>query len=157
MDNNIVLAIQSILAPALGISATALLMLGLSNKYSAMITRLRQLNEERSKYITILTGKGELNYHENIRYISVRKQIGILFDRCKYIKNAILLLQSSVIMFVLTSVTIGISLFFPGKFIEILPLILFITGMLLVLVGILFSSHEVYKSYKIIEIEIKAD
>jgi hypothetical protein len=38
-------AIQAILAPALGISAVGLLLLGLYNRYSNIINRIRSLNE----------------------------------------------------------------------------------------------------------------
>ena len=38
-------AIQAILAPALGISAVGLLLLGLTNRYSNIVNRIRLLND----------------------------------------------------------------------------------------------------------------
>jgi hypothetical protein len=63
-------AIQAILAPALGISATALLMLSISNRFSLTINRIRLLNEERRRYTIKLADKSDLSYAENIRFSS---------------------------------------------------------------------------------------
>jgi hypothetical protein len=157
LDNYIVLSIQAILAPALGISATALLLLGLSNRYSSLLNRIRILNSEKRKLIIELTEKGEFNYHDNVRYISVSKQIDILFLRCKLNRDSILCLQISIMIFVLTSVLIGFNLFIESKILDFVPIITFVIGMIFVFLGIAFSAKEVQKSYKMILIELKAD
>ncbi len=43
--------IQIMLAPGLMISACGLLLLGMNNKYSLVVNRIRLLNEERRKFI----------------------------------------------------------------------------------------------------------
>jgi len=150
-------AIQAILAPALGISATGLLLLSLQNRYSLIINRIRLLNEERRRYSLKLVEKSELGYNENIRYISVMNQIQKMLERCRDVRNSILFIQGSILLFVLTSVFIAVNLFVSSKFLRSLPLLLFAAGMLLVLAGVIFSAKDVLNSYRITEIEVKAD
>ena len=47
--NNIVEVIQLMLAPGLMISACGLLLLGVNNKYSLVVNRIRLLNDEKRK------------------------------------------------------------------------------------------------------------
>ena len=157
MNNSIVLTIQAILAPALGISATGLLLLGLTNRYSSMINRIRLLNEEKRKYMNMIIEKGELSYIENIRLASITKQMGDLLFRSRMARNAILSIQIAIILFVITSVTIGANIFFSNNIIETTALMLFLCGMLCVLVGVLFAAFEIYNSYKIAVLEVKAE
>ena len=49
MIYSIVQIIQAMLAPGLMISACGLLVLGMNNKYSIVVNRIRLLNEERRK------------------------------------------------------------------------------------------------------------
>lgn len=151
------MTIQSILAPALGISAMGLLLLGLTNRYSSMVNRIRLLTAEKRKYLNTIIEKGELEYTENIRLASIIKQIGDLLYRSKLSRNAILCLQTSIILFVLTSVTIGINAFFQNTPVEMIALMLFLTGMIFVLVGILYSAWEIHNSFKIAELEVKVE
>jgi hypothetical protein len=157
MNNSIVLTIQAILAPALGISATGLLLLGLLNRYSSMVNRIRLLNAEKRKYMNIIVEKDELPYTENIRLSSIINQIKNLLYRSKLNRNAILSIQSAIILFVLTSVLIGINVFFNNSFAETFALMLFLTGMIFVLIGIVFSAWEIHNSYKITELEVKVE
>jgi len=150
-------AIQAILAPALGISATALLLLSLQNRYSLIINRIRLLNEERRRYSLKVVEKSELGYNENIRHISVMNQIRKMLARCRDVRNSILFIQGSTLLFVLSSVFIALNLFVSSRFLRYLPLILFAVGMLFVLAGVLFSARDVLNSYRITVIEVKAD
>ena len=150
-------AIQAILAPALGISAVGLLLLGLSTRYSTIINRIRLLNDERRRLERVLVEKGELNYADNMRYASIHRQQEELLIRSRLVRNAILAMQASVALFVLTSAAIGFTLISDAGAIRALPLILFITGMLSVFAGVTFSALEVYRSYRIVLLEVKAE
>ena len=157
MNVNVVMTIQAILAPALGISAMGLLLLGLSNRYSSIVNRIRLLNAERRKYMNIIIEQGELVYTESIRYASIKKQIDDLLYRGRLTRNSILCLQTSIILFVLTSLFIGINIFFSFETLEIISLMSFLSGMIFVLIGILFAIWEIRNSYRIAEMEVKAD
>ena len=150
-------AIEAILAPALGISATALLLLSLQNRYSSIINRIRLLNEERRRYSHKLVEKSSLDYDENVRHISVLNQIQKMLERCRDVRNAILFIQGSILLFVFTSVLIAFDLFVKWTWLPYLPMLVFVSGMVLVLIGILFSARDVFNSYRITEIEVKAD
>jgi hypothetical protein len=147
-------AIQAILAPALGISAVGLLLLGLSNRYSTIVNRIRLLNDENRKYHRQLGEKGELSYTDNSRFMSITKQTQELLIRSRIVRNAILSMQSAVALFVLSSVTIALNLFINTDSFRTIPLIVFVVGMLSVFVGIIFAATEVYRSYKIVLLEV---
>jgi len=150
-------AIQALLAPAVGISAVGLLLLGLNNRYSIIINRIRLLNEERRRYLRVLSEKDSLEYADNVRFMSISNQSKELLIRSRLVRNAILSMQLSIALFVLTSVTVGISLFISTDLAKTVPLVVFIIGMVSVLVGILFAAGEVHRSYKIILLEVKAE
>src|SRR5512144_2746832 len=96
-------AIQAILAPALGISAVGLLLLGLYNRYSNIINRIRSLNEEQRRYMKLIGDEADLSYTDNIRYMNIRSQGKELLVRSRFVRNAILYLQLAIGLFVLTS------------------------------------------------------
>ena len=73
------------------------------------------------------------------------------------VRNAILTMQAAVGMFVVTSITIGLNLFVSTDAFRVLPLVVFIAGMLCVLVGIVFAGLEVHRSFKIVLIEVNAE
>jgi hypothetical protein len=150
-------AIQAILAPALGISATALLLLSLQNRFSSVINRIRLLNDERRTYNIRIANKVELDYNEKMRDISVRNQIDRSFSRCRDVRNSILFIQGSILLFVLTSVFISINLFVSSGFLRIFPVIIFVAGMVFVLIGVMYSAKDVFNSYKIANIEVTAE
>ncbi len=151
-------AVQAILAPALGISAVGLLLLGLMNRYSGFVARIRLLNEEKRHYTRRLAeAKEGLPYTDNIRFMSIKKQTDELLARSALIRNSILSLQSAVALFVLTSLAIGLNLFLGIEAVDGVALVVFMAGMVGVLVGIVFAAREVYRSFKIVLIEVKAD
>jgi hypothetical protein len=150
-------AIQAILAPAIGISAVGLLLLSLSNRYSTIINRIRLLNDERRKFSRQLGEKGDLVYPDNIRFMSITKQRQELLLRSRYVRNAILSMLTAVGLFVLTSVTIAFNLFMSNDFLRAIPLLIFIIGMISVFLGIVFYGMEVYRSFKIILLEVKGE
>ncbi len=150
-------AIQAILAPALGISAVGLLLLSLSNRYSTIINRIRLLNDEKRKFFHHIGENKELAYPDNVRFMSITKQITELLLRSRYIRNAILSMQTAIGMFVLSSVAIAINLFITTKILRAIPLVIFMIGMTGLFVGIIFYSLEIYRSYKIILLEVKGE
>ena len=150
-------AIQAILAPALGISAVGLLLLGVSNRYSSMVNRIRLLTDEKRDLAKKLVNNNELEYADAMRLESITKQTEELLIRSRIARNAILSLQFAVVSFVLASVGISLNLFFSSEVFQSAPLLVFSIGMISVLTGVLFAAIEVYRSYKIILIEVKAE
>lgn len=150
-------AIQAILAPAVGISAVGLLLLGLSNRYSAIINRIRLLNEERRRFSRQIADQQELSYTDNARFMNIRKQTEELLHRSRTVRNAILSMQAAIGLFVLTSVGIGFSLVMEREFNAMVPLASFLVGMLAVFLGISFAGMDVYRSFRVVLMEAKAE
>ncbi|HKB85834.1 MAG TPA: DUF2721 domain-containing protein [Ignavibacteriaceae bacterium] len=153
--NSIIQVIQLMLAPGLMISACGLLLLGMNNKYSLVVNRIRLLNEERRRVL----GKAierDFSYEENVRLESISLQIGKLTLRVKLVRNAVLSYTIAVALFVITSLLIGIQ-FFALLDLNILIIIIFLIGMVSVLFGVLYAAYETKEGYNIIQLEVKID
>ncbi|HSD64822.1 MAG TPA: DUF2721 domain-containing protein [Ignavibacteriaceae bacterium] len=153
--NSIVQVIQLMLAPGLMISACGLLILGMNNKYSLVVNRIRLLNEERRRVLNKV-GTGNFSYDENVRIESISLQLEKLTLRVKLVRNAVLSYTIAVALFVLTSLLIGIE-FFATLNLNVVVTLFFLMGMLSVLVGVLFAAYETSEGYKIIQLEVKVD
>jgi len=145
--------IQFILAPALMISACGLLLLGINNKYSLVVNRIRLLNEEKRR-LFMKVGERPIATEENVRLESIAIQIKALVYRVKLVRNTVLCYTTAVAMFVFTSLLLGAS-YFISMDLNMVIVFSFLLGMTLVLVGVCFAGLETYKGYEIIEYEVK--
>lgn len=140
--------IQIMLTPGIMISACGLLLLGMNNKYSLVVNRIRLLKDERrkAKHDT----QQEKNYHS-----SVDLQVKKLFFRIALIRNAVFSYSVAVAFFILTSIFIGFNnIGIPDSF-NAYVIICFLIGMAFLLAGVIFAAIEVWKGYKIVKIEIE--
>ena len=154
--NNIVEVIQLMLAPGLMISACGLLLLGMNNKYSLVVNRIRLLNDEKRKILD-RSGEGETALADNVRLESISIQLEKLVHRVKLVKRAVQNYTIAVALFILTSILIGISYLFKMDNFQYLITIFFLFGMLLVLAGAVFAAYETKKGYEIINLEVNAE
>ncbi len=69
--NNIVEVTQLKLAPGLMISACGLLLLGMNNKYSIVVNRIRVLNDEKRKLLVRIENS-ETALWDNVRFESIK-------------------------------------------------------------------------------------
>lgn len=153
---SVVEVIQSMLAPGIMISACGLLLLGMNNKYSLVVNRIRLLNEERRRAIHKYTDEA-LAYPENVRLESISKQITSLVYRVKLVRNAVLSYTIAVALFVLTSLFIGFEFLFESPGLNYFVTIFFLIGMSSVLAGIIFAAYETIKGYEIVNFEVSID
>lgn len=151
----VVQVIQAMLAPGIMISACGLLLLGMNNKYSLVVNRIRLLGEERRRF-SIKASHEEFLYQDEIRLKSISIQLERLIYRVKLVRNAVLSYSIAVGLFVLTSMQIGFSFVLKIPEAESLIISSFSLGMLLVFVGICYAAVETIKGYEIINYEIKA-
>jgi hypothetical protein len=149
--------IQLMLAPAVMISACGLLLLGISNKYSAITNRMRLMSEERRRYFHKIKEGKELDYLETTRLHSVIKQLGELLVSARRVRNVISSYVIGLFLFILTSLIIGLDIFLNVKVTETIALFTFIGGMLSVGNGLVFLLLETLKGFKIIEVEAKLE
>jgi len=151
--------IQAMLAPGIMISACGLLILGMNNKYSLVVNRIRTLNEEKRKFAKTADTK-EFEYFDEMRLKSILMQLQSLYQRLYLVKNAVVCYSAGVAAFVVTSIWIGLGLIMTKtEFINfgILSLIFFVIGMIIVLAGVIFAARESIKGFQIVGFELKAD
>lgn len=153
---SIIEVIQLMLAPGLMISACGLLLLGMNNKYSLIVNRIRLLNDEKRRVVSKVSGK-DFNYEETVRIESISLQIKKLIFRARLVRNAVLSYTIAVALFVITSLLIGFKFIFELEKLGSLITALFLIGMISVLAGVLFAAYETMKGYEIIQVEVKVD
>ena len=153
---SIVQIIQLMLAPGLMISACGLLLLGMNNKYSLVVNRIRLLNEERRKVLRKIDDP-EFSSRENIRIESITRQLQILTYRVKMVRNAVLAYTIAVALFVVTSLLIGLGYLFDITRLNSFITTLFLLGMVSVLCGVIFAAYETYKGYEIVKYELESE
>ncbi len=100
--SKIVQEIQYLVAPAVMVSSSALLLLGFQNKFSALANRFRVLNHEKR----LLVQKPSKEKTEEIRLGNLIDQIEHLMKRAKLVKDAILFTYLAIVAFVGTSILI---------------------------------------------------
>lgn len=144
------------LAPGLMISACGLLLLGMNNKYSLVVNRIRLLNEERRRVLRRMD-ESEFSYQENVRLESISKQLEKLTYRVKLVRNAVLFYTIAVALFVITSLLIGFGYLFEITRLNSFITTLFLLGMVSVLCGVIFAAYETYKGYEIVKFEVESE
>jgi len=154
--SSIVQIIQLMLAPGLMISACGLLLLGMNNKYSLVVNRIRILNEERRRSLRKMD-EPEFSLQENVRFESISKQLEKLTLRVRLVRNAVLSYTIAVALFVLTSLLIGFGYLLDITRLNSFITILFLMGMLSVLAGVVFAAYETYEGYEIVKFEIESE
>ena len=154
--SSIVQIIQLMLAPGLMISACGLLLLGMNNKYSLVVNRVRLLNEERRRSLNKMQDK-DLNPQENIRFESISKQLEQLVLRVRLVRNAVLSYTIAVALFVITSLLIGFGYLFDLTRLNSFITALFLLGMVSVFIGVVFAAYETYKGYEIVKFEVESE
>ncbi|MHB8905519.1 MAG: DUF2721 domain-containing protein [Melioribacteraceae bacterium] len=152
---NAVQIIQLMLAPAIMISACGLLLLGMNNKYSLVVSRIRSLNEEK-RGLLITIGENRHTTDDNVRLESATIQISSLVYRAKLVRNAVLGYTTAVALFVITSLLLGVSSVLSLEKLNYFIIISFLSGMLFVLIGVFYAGLETKKGYDIISYEVKA-
>ena len=152
---NAVQIIQLMLAPALMISACGLLLLGINNKYSLVVNRIRLLNEEKRRLLSKIA-ESDNSIDDNIRLESTTVQINDLVHRSKLVRNSVLCYTAAVALFVLTSLLLGVSSFLSIGKLNYFITTAFLLGMLSVFVGVVFAGIETKKGYDIILYEVKS-
>lgn len=155
IEFSIINIIQAMLAPGVMINACGLLLLGMNNKYSLVVNRIRLLNEEKRKYFS-KAGEKDFQFDEEIRLKSITTQLEKLQYRVRLVRNAVVAYSVAIGIFVITSFIIGFVFVNQTKMFDSVILFSFSLGMFLVLIGIYFAAKESIKGYDIIEYEIKS-
>jgi uncharacterized membrane protein (DUF106 family) len=145
------------LAPAVMINACGLLLLGISNKYSSMMNRIRLLNEEKRRYYFKVKENKEMDYLELSRFQSIRKQIRELQYRLKLVRNVIISYAVALFLFIFTSLLIGVEAVAGANITKYIFISTFALGMISIAIGLIYLLTDTLRGYNIINVEVKAD
>lgn len=149
--------IESMLAPGILISACGLFLLGMNNKYSLVVSRIRILNEEMRK-LNMLNDSEPLSEKQKIRLESIQMQVAKFYNRIRLVRNAVVSYSTAVGFFVATGLSIGLQ-FVVGEIplLATISLVLFIAGLCGLFIGIIFAVKEVQRGFEIVGIEVEHD
>jgi hypothetical protein len=153
METLIVNVIQAMLAPGIMISACGLLLLGMNNKYSIVVARIRSLNDEKRRLVSP-PKRVNLNENEENRLGNINIQIDLFAYRIVLVKKAVTSYYIAIGFFILSSLIIGLNFLIVKQFIQVFALIAFLSGMISVVVGVYYAAQEIKKGLEIVNIEI---
>lgn len=148
--------IQLMVAPAVMISACGLLILGANNKYSNVLNRIRLINDEKRRLV-IKTADHGAAPEEDLRLESTVRQLKHLRIRAKMVRNSVMSYTIGAALFVISSLLIGLALFQGFVEIHYISTAVFLLGMIMVFVGVVFGLLESKKGYEIVQLEISAE
>ena len=153
---SVIQVIQLILAPGIMINACGLLLLSISNKFTSVLNRIRALTEEKRK-LMLNASQREFYPIENQRVESIARQVSDLLARARLIRNAVFCYLLAVGLFVATSLFIGMDYFAAILQFRYFILSAFLSGMLVVFVGVIFGVLDTMKGYNIVKFEVQVD
>lgn len=148
---------RDLLAPVAMISANGLLCLALYNRLTAVITRLRMFDKERfDVHATLLNDRTERPHSTAsnpmlVRLTDLDEQCRLIARRARWLRDALLMLLIGVIGMLSSSLAIGLSQLWPS--LSSVGLVIFVTGILCMIVGILFAVRELAISLDPLQVE----
>ncbi len=146
MHETIIEIIKGMLSPGIMISACGLLLLGMNNKYSLVVNRIRILNTE---------FRG-LDKRNSKRRECILQQLPFLIERMKLIRNAVWLYTIGIATFIFSIFLLGLHLIYGNTMIfTIMSPVFFIIALFSVLFGVFYAAKEVLLGYRILRIETK--
>ncbi len=151
---SIVSIIQAMLAPGIMISACGLLLLGMNNKYSIVVGRIRALNDEKRKLISPAKLEN-LNPYKEKRLDNINMQTDLFANRVVLIKKAVTSYYIAVGFYILASLLIGVNFLSDQPIIPISALIAFLAGMISVVFGVYYAALEIKNGLEIVKVEIE--
>ena len=145
--------IQAILAPALMISASGLLLLVINNRYSTVISRIRMLNDEKRKKLADPEGVDK-DYVDVLRFESVMRQIPSLLTRANHLRRSLILIWLGVLSYILSSLCLGAGLVTDVNAAAI-AVGVFMFGLFSAGGGVMFALFDITLAYKVLKYEIE--
>lgn len=152
----VIQAIQLMLAPAVMINGCGLLLLGISNKFSSVVSRVRLLNEERRK-LSARASDPNFGAQENQRLESIARQLDRLLRRAWLVRNSLLCYSISIALFVLTSLLIGFDYFAVVLQLKSVIIATFMAGLVIFFLGVIFAALDTLRGYDIVKYDVDAD
>ncbi len=155
----IIRIISLILAPAVMITSCAILLNGIVTRYESVSVRMRAMHRERLELLQELgktTNSGVSTGEFNTRRIhEIEVQLPHLLQRHKLIRNAVLAENSAILIFVTSMFIIALAVLTNSTLIANIALLAFLIGTGALLVGVIISTLELYRSQREVAYEIQ--
>lgn len=144
METAIPQIIVQMVSPAVMVSACGLMLLGLGNKYSRVVDRIREFGSEHRALLKLGKTAAPADM-ERIRALEL--QFPDLHERGRLVRNAVVSFYGAIFLFVSCSFSIPLA---ETK----ISLVLFCAGMACVLSGTAYALRETLLSYRLITLEL---
>ncbi|KAF3883990.1 MULTISPECIES: DUF2721 domain-containing protein [Nostocales] len=144
--------IQTIIAPTVLITACAIILNGIIGQYNTIGSRLSSLAHERLELLQKNAFEDFLG-RERLQEIDI--QLPTLGHRYRLLQYTALIIHASVMIFLLTMVAIAISVSLSSQWFASSAVILFFSGILVLILGLLLIAIEIRISHKAVCYEVK--
>ena len=129
------------LGPAVAITGIALLLNGISARFSTASTRVRELNREL------------LNTSDAQRIANIQRQIPFFMERVYLIRNAMFILFGALGMLVFTAVSIALAKLHFVHW-EMVPVWSFLSGLVLMLIAVIIEAYETTINLRTLDLDV---
>ncbi len=141
------------------ITSCAILLNGIITRYESVNVRMRTMHRERLELLHGLrniTNSGVPTDEFNTRRIhEIEVQLPLLLQRHKLIRNAVLAENSAILIFVTSMFIIALAVLSNSTLIANIALLAFLIGTGALLVGVIISTLELYRSQREVAYEIQ--
>lgn len=144
--------IQFILAPAVMITACAIILGGLSGRLASINDRLRAFSRERFELIR----SGAADRYSSDRIDQIDKQLPDLLHRLRMEHNAVTLIYSALFIYIMTMLVIALAAQTNNNLISLIALLLFLAATLVLASGLLVAIREIRISLVSIMYEVES-
>jgi Protein of unknown function (DUF2721) len=155
----IVRTISLILAPVVMITSCVLLLNGLLTRYEIISARLRAMHRERLDLLQVIgykTSDGEPTLGFSMQRVQeIETQLPPLLYRHKLIRNAILAVNVAILIFISSMFIIALAVITNTPLTAGTALLAFLIGTGALLVGIVITTLELYRSQREVAYEIR--
>lgn len=134
--------ITQALSPALAISASGMLTLGMHNRLSVLGSRVRQLNRE----LALIDNPARL--------ANFKQQIILFTERAALIRNALFLLYAAICLMVLTAFALAMQDLSVLNENWPVPVVTFLLGLAFIFWAVIIEAYEVLLILKALDLDI---
>jgi hypothetical protein len=155
----IIRTISLILAPVVMITSCAILLNGILTRYESVSARMRAMHLERLELLerlghTDASGMPTVGFSTQ-RIHEIEVQLPKLLHRHKLIHNAVLAVNASIVLFVISMFIIALAVLTSSSLISTAALLIFLIGTGTLLVGVIITTLELSRSQREVAYEIQ--
>ncbi len=152
--------ISLILAPVVMISSCAIFLNGLFGHYQTIAARLRAMHRERLELLqtvgTSTTAEVSVDIIvQRIRILEIDTQLPNMLRRHKLIRNAVVAIGVAISIFITSMFIIALATAANSPLAAVIALLAFLIGTGALLVGVITTTVELYRSHREVSYEIQ--